>query len=825
MQTLSRELLHTIRQLRKRPGLSFTVLLTLALATGASTLIFSVMEAVLLRPLPFRDPGRLVVVKEAVNLLGSQAADLPAPDVLRFMEETHGFQSAGGFTGAQMEFSGHGEPVQLQVTRLTAGVFPTLGVNPLFGRFFTRREDDASERVAVLSYSLWQHRFHGDRNVLGERVTLDRKPYVVVGVMPREFEFPLATGTLNATQLWVPMSFTPYERQDSGDNWHYGLVARLKNGMTKVQAEADANRIAKSIQAEYPAKWGVNMSAVLVGLKEATVKETRPLIYVLFSAVIVVLLVACANVAGLLLIRAIRRQREVAVQIALGAPASAVVREPMTESLLLSCGGAALGLAFAGMALHGWTRLLPDTLPRVGEIGMNGAVAGFAVTLAMGTGFLCGLAPAFAALRTTVNDALRQSGRSDQGTRHARLRSALVVGEIAVAMVLLTAAGLLVKSFENMREVNPGFRPEHVVTGSYTLPTVRYQSQHQIDGFHQELLARLQRLPGLKAVGLATRMPMSEQGSDRFFEAEGYVRRRGTPDPDAANAYVMGSFLRTMQIPLLRGRYFNDGDTADGPLVVLVNKTLAERYWPGQDPIGKGMRWNPGSKYKRPWMTVVGEVGDTKQGPLDSNNVSQAYEPMDQYNKEFGGLASKLGLHGSSMWIAARTEYDPKYIEGAIRRTVHSMDSQLPVSDMQTMEQAISKTEAPRRFNTVVILLFAFTAIGLAALGIYAVIAFSTAQRTHEIGIRVALGARPFHVMNLVAGGGLKLGLTGCALGVLGSAGTSRLLGKFLFQVSPFDWSVYVAAICGVLLLAGMASLFPALQATKTDPMEALRVE
>ncbi len=825
MQTLTRELIHTIRQFGKQPGFTSIIIFTLALAIGASTLIFSVVEAVLLRPLPFHDPGRVVAVKEHVNLLGEQASDLPAPDVLRFVKETHGFARAGGFTGAQMEFSGHGEPVQLQVTRLTAGVFPTLGVDPILGRFFTQREDEASERVAVLSYRLWQSRFHGDTKVLGQRVALDRKPYVVIGVMPRSFEFPLAAGRLDETQLWVPMSFTPYERQDAGDDWQYGLVARLRNGVTRQQAEAQANRVAKSIQAEYPARWGVTVSASLIGLKEETVKEARPLITVLFSAVMVVLLVACANVAGLLLIRAIRRQREVAVRVALGAPASAVVRQPMTESLLLSCGGAALGVFFADTTLHAWTNLLPDTLPRISEIGINWRVACFAVALAMGTGFLCGLVPAFTALRTTVNDALRQSGRGGQSAEHARMRSALVVGEIAVAMVLLTAAGLLAKSFEQMREVNPGFRPERVVAASYTLPGARYQKQPEIDGFNEELLRRLQRVPGVNTAGLATRLPMSALGSDRFFEAEGYVEPPGTSGADEANAYVVGDFFRAMRIPLLRGRYFNERDTADTSPVIVVNRTLAARYWPGQDPIGKRMRWNPGSHIKRPWMTVVGEVSDTKQGPLDSKNVPQAYEPMAQYNEEFGALASKLGLHGSTMWIAARTAYDPQYVESALRQKVRSMDRQLPVSDMQTMEQAISRTEAPRRFNTTVILLFALTAIGLAALGIYTVMAFSVAQRTHEIGIRVALGAQASNVMNLVVSGGLKLGLIGCVFGVVGAIVTSRWLSTFLFQVSPFDIPVYGVAVCGVLVLAGVASLLPAVRAAAIDPMEALRVE
>jgi len=438
---------------------------------------------------------------------------------------------------------------------------------------------------------------------------------------------------------------------------------------------------------------------------------------------------------------------------------------------------------------------------------------------------LCGLAPAFAALRTSVNDALRQSGRGGQGAGHRRLRSALIVGEIAVAMVLLTAAGLLLESFRNMQVVDPGFVPEHVVTGSYTLQYMNYQNQGQIDRVHDEILQRLQHLPGVKAVGLTSSLPMAEADSTRSFDAEGYTIPQGGPVNDEANAYVVGDFLRAMEIPLLRGRYFNELDTKSAPLVIIVNRTLAEQYWPGQNPIGKRMRWNPGSKIKRPWMTVVGVVADTKQGALDSGNMPQAYEPFAQMDAEYGELASTRGLHGATMRIAVRTAFDPARMESAMRRVLRGLDAQLPLSDVQTMEQAIGRTEAPRRFNTTILLLFAVLAIGLAALGVYAVTAFSVTQRTHEIGIRVALGARSGQVMTLVVSGGLRLGLIGCALGVLGAVGTSRLLGRFLFQVSPFDVPVYCVAVAGMLLLAGAASVIPALRAAAVDPMEALRVE
>jgi putative ABC transport system permease protein len=406
------------------------------------------------------------------------------------------------------------------------------------------------------------------------------------------------------------------------------------------------------------------------------------------------------------------------------------------------------------------------------------------------------------------------------------LRSALVVSEIAIAMVLLTAAGLLAKSFEQMSDVDPGFRPERVLAGSYTLPLVRYPSQQQINGFHEELLSRLQRLPGVKVAGLATSLPMAAPGSVRFFTAEGYRTAEGEPYAGEANSYVVGNFLQAMQISLLRGRYLDAGDTVNSQPVVVVNRTLAEHYWPGQNPIGKRMRWgSENATYRRPWMTVVGEVADTKQGALDAKEMAQAYEPLVQYGVEFGSIAGKLGLHGSSMSFAVRTAYDPQFVESAIRQTVRSIDTQLAVSNMQTMEQAVSKTEAPRRFNTSVISAFALIAVGLAALGIYAVIAFAVAQRKHEIGIRVALGAQASQIMRFVVSGGAKLGLLGCALGILGAVGMSRMLSRFLFQVSPFDVSIYCAAAFGVLLLSLAASLLPARRAAAVDPIEALRAE
>ncbi len=822
MQTLIQELRYTLRQLYKSPGFATTAVLTLALGIGAATSIFSVVEAVLLRPLPFHDPDRLVLVQENVTKLGDPL-NLPAPDVLTFSREAHAFDSMGGFLRGQLELSGNGDPAQIASARLSADVFPTLGVAPMLGRTFTQQEDDQGQTVAVLSYGLWKSRFQGDPAVIGQQIQLDRKPYVVIGVMPRAFEFPLVAGKLNQTQLWVPMSFTPKEKADLADNWQYGLVARIKSGTSQKQAEQDAARVAGQIQQQA----ALTMSASLMPLKESSVQQARPLVRVLFLAVMVVLLIACANLAGLLLVRAIRRHREIALRVALGARSRVLLRQAMLESLVVSIAGGILGILLAAAALHSWVSLLPETLPRVQEIGLDGMVVGFALAVTLATGFLCGIAPAFAAMRTSVNDALKEGARNSSGAGHARLRSILVVGEIATALVLLTAAGLLVRSFARMRSVDPGFQPEHTVVASISLPAEHYHTQTQVDGFDEELLRRLSQLPGTQSVALTSALPMAEPNSTRTFTVEHYIQPAGTTGFNMeSNSYVVGDYFRTMRIPLVRGRYVSEADKATSPLVVVVNRSLAEHYWPGEDPIGKRIKWGPAdSPAQLPWLTVIGEVADTKQGALDSDDWAQAYEPLSQLNASFGPIADQVGVRGRDMRIALRTAMEPEQIENSIRQTVWSLDRQLAITRMQSMEEAISETEAPRRFNTMVLTAFALGAVLLAVLGIYAVIAFSAAQRIQEMAIRMALGAQRSNVMRLVLATGIQLAGAGCAIGLIGGLIASRLLRSFLFKVSPFDPVVFIVAIASVVVLTLIASLVPARRVASIDPMQALRTE
>ncbi len=801
----------------------------LALGIGATTAIFSIVEGVLLRPLPFPEPDRLVSlgdILEGASRGSTSIGGVTAPDILNYTRDTQSFAGLGGYRNDSFELSGAGEPAIINAGRMTTGVFTALEVAPLMGRVFTQQEDDQHQQVAVLSFSTWQNRFHGDPQILGTKILLDRKPYVVIGVMPAGFEFPLNPGHLNQSELWIPMSFEPDQFTTGGSSWQYGMVGRLKRGVSVEQATSDAERVAEETMRNYPAYMrSLHITANVKPLHDATVAGARPLIRALFLAVCVVLLIACANLAGLLLVRAIRQQREMAVRLALGATATTLLRQAILESLVLSVTGAAVGLALAAVALKAGLSLLPETLPRADEIGLNWIVVGFALFLALFTGVLCGLAPAFAALRTSVSDTLKEGGRTgSSGGGHGRLRSALVIVEIAVAMALAAASGLLLRSFEKMREVELGFRPDHTLTAEYSLPRKQYPTQMAVDSFNQELLRRLGQLPGVSAVGVTTRLPASDIHSNSAFVVDGFVPPKGAGMTLGTPTYVDGDYFKAMGISLQRGRFLTPDDKLGSQMVVVVNRKLAEHYWPGQNPLGKRMRMGL-QETPTPWLTVVGEVGDVKLGAPDEDTTEQIYEPMAQGLAAYGSMVPSEALAGDSGYITLRTELPPEQIENSLRATVRSIDSQLPLNDVQTMEHAISDTEATRRFYTALIAAFAAAAMLLAGLGIYSVIAFSVALRSHEIAIRMALGSPRSAVVRLVLASGAKLALAGCAIGLLAAVAVSRLLGSFLFEVSPLDPLVLVLAAILVLLLALAACLLPARRAASVDPMQALRTE
>ena len=819
---------YTFRRLRKSPGFTVTAILMLALGIGATTAIFSIVEGVLLRPLPFPDPDRLVILGDVLE--GSHCAScahssVTAPDIRNYMRDTQSFSHLGGYRGRLFELSGTGDPAAVNATRMSSEVFAALGVPPLLGRTFTQREDEEHQQVAVLSYGMWQSRFHGDANALGSKILLYRKPYTVIGVMPRDFEFPLNPGHVNQSELWLPLSLQPEEfTAGSAASWNSRMVGRLKPGITAEQAQSDAERVAGETMRDYPAHMrSLRIHAVVTPLQEDTVEQARPLVRTLFFAVMVVLLIACANLAGLLLVRAIRRRRELAVRLALGAGAATLLRQAIVESMVLSIAGGGIGLALAAAALRVGVSRLPQTLPRIDEIGLNWPVMLFALGLALLTGFLCGLAPAFAAIRTSVNETLKE-GRGISGSGHARLRSALVVAEIAVALTLLTASGLLLRSFEKMRDVKLGFRPDNTLAALYVLPQQQYRTQSAIDEFTKTLLNDLGQLPGVDAVGITSFLPAAGNSWSIPFTMEGYVPAKGAGLNMAAMSLVEDDPFEALGIRVLRGRVFTESDNAGSQLVALVNRKMAERYWPGQDPIGKRLRRGlPDTA--TPWMTVVGEVDDVKLGSRDAETMPQVYQPVTQTVASEGVFASLGELNATDGWIVLRSRMDPEQMENTLRATLRKIDPQLPLYQMQTMEHAISNSEAPRRFHTVLISSLAMAAVLLSVLGIYGVIAFSVALREQEMAVRMALGCQRSGVILVILSSGARLAAVGCGFGLLGAVAASRLLRSFLFEVSPFDPAVLALSAIAMLLLSLAASAVPARRASSTDPMLALRGE
>ena len=821
---------YTFRQLRKSPGFTATAILMLALGIGATTAIFSIVEGVLLRPLPFPDPDRIAILGDVLE--GSHCAScvhstVTAPDIRNYMRDTQTFTHLGGYQGAGFELSGTGDPMAVNATRMSGEVFAVLGVPPLLGRTFTQQEDEEHQQVAVLSYGMWRTRFHGDAKVLGSKVLLDRKPYTVIGVMPRNFEFPLKPGHADQSELWVPLSLQPEEfTGGSAASWTFRMVGRLKPGITAAQAQSDAERVARETMRSYPAfMQSLRIHSIVMPLHEDTVEQARPLVRTLLLAVIVVLLIACANLAGLLLVRSIRRRREIAVRLALGARSATLLRQAIVESMVLSIAGGGIGLGLAAVALRVSVSLLPETLPRINEISLDWPVMLFALGLALLTGFLCGLAPAFAAIRTSVNKTLKEGGRTGTpGSGHARLRSALVVAEIAVALMLLSTSGLLLRSFEKMRDVDLGFRPDNTLAAVFDLPRSQYATQSAVDEFSEDLLRNLRQLPGVEAVGTTSLLPAAGNGMGIAFTIEGYVPAKGAGLNMAAMSMVRGDPFQALGMRLQRGRLFTESDNAGSQLVAVVSRKMAERYWPSQDPIGKRLRRGM-PETATPWMTVVGEVDDIKLGAPDEETTPQVYQPIMQAVASEGVFAAPGELSATNGWIVLRSRVAPEQMENMLRAAVQKIDPQLPLYQMQTMEHAISDSEAPRRFNTVLISSFAIAAVLLSVLGIYAVIAFSAALREQEMAVRMALGCQRSGVLMLILSSSVKLAAVGCALGLLGAVAASRLLRSFLFEVSPFDPGVLALSAMAMLLLALAASALPARRASSTDPMLALRGE
>jgi predicted permease len=622
------------------------------------------------------------------------------------------------------------------------------------------------------------------------------------------------------------MSFTQGELENGKGSWNFRMVGRLKPGISVAQGQQDAELVTQEITRALPAEiqGSLHIHAGVQRLDEITVQTARPLVRALFLAVAVVLFIACANLAGLLLVRVIHRRREISVRLALGASSAAVLRQNLVETLALSISGGLLGLLIAAVALRAGISSLPETLPRIDSISLDWKVVGFALMLAIVTGLLCGLAPALAATRTDVNETLKEGGRTGTAGGHARLRSTLVVAELAVALVLLTGAGLLLRSFEKLRGVDLGFRTDHVLTASYSLPDQQYSTQAAVDAFNRRLLEKLRQLPSVEAAGLTTTLPATGNDSNSGFVAEGYNPPKGAELQLGWPAQIQGDYFQALGIPLVRGRSFTEADRADSPFVVIVNRGLAEHYWPGEDPIGKrlhvGVRATP-----LPWMTVVGVIGDIKQTTADGDTKPQFYQPPSQFKATLGPFAPPNALVGNGGSIVMRSAMPPEQMADSLRTTVRSIDPQLPLTQVESMDRVVAEGQAPQRFNTALISSFAATAVLLAVLGIYSVIAFSAALRTQEMAIRLALGSQRSSVMRLILVSGAKLGLAGCVIGGIGAIFATRLLRSLLFHVDPLDPLVLVLAAVSIFALTLLASLLPARRAAAVEPMQALRME
>ena len=824
MSALGQTLRIALRQLWKAPGFTLTVVLTLALGIGATTAVFSLIEGVLLRPLPFRDSGRLMLIGD--HLGGRDGIGVTAREIETYTAATTAFASIGGYTGKDYETpAGEGNtPDEISGMRLTAGVFPTLGVEPLLGRVFTREEENGNRMVAIISYATWLNRFHRDAAILGRTIDLDNRPYTVIGVMPRDFEFPVQVGRLNHTELWVPMSLTREELAQAHEGvWAYQMVARLKEGTTVQQAASDVDRIAQVISRNFPPSMAaIRIRGDAVPLRERVAGNVRPMLNALLGAVGIVLLMACVNVAGLLLVRAIRRRREYALRLALGAGSGRILRESVVEGTVLSIAGGLIGLALATGIVRVALHLLPESMPRIDEIAINGTVVGFALLLALVTGLLCSLAPAFAATRTGVMESLKQSSLSTTGAgSHARLRSALVVVEIAIALVLLTSSGAFLRSFEKMRSVDPGFQPEHVLVAWYQLPMTRYSTFASAELFRHAVVERLEGKSRIAAAGLTNSLPASGFSGQAAYTIE------GAPIASwklifATFGTVSGDYFRAMGIPLLDGRYFTRDDRANTPLVVIVNTSMAKHSWPGQRAIGKRMHvGNPRKGY--PWATVVGVIADTKLGARDEPSGDQWYVPDEQPATLFGSDVAEALQQPADGYIVVRSALPPEQMIDTLRATVAEIDPSLALTDVKSMEEVMTNVEAPRRFNTDLITIFAVGGLLLAITGIYAVVAFSVSQRTQEIAIRMAVGAQRAGIARLVLLSGAKLAMLGCGLGVIGSVAVSRIISAFLFGVSATDPLIYAGSVALMLFVALLASAQPAIRAASADPADALR--
>ncbi len=811
MSTLWQDIRYGWRMLWKSPGFTLVALLTVALGIGANTALFSVVNAVLLRPLPFAQPAALV------NLWGTDPQADSTRDSVSYLtfadwrEQNHVFTSVAAYSNTFATLTGHDAPEALDGLLAAPELFQTLAVQPVAGRAYTAQDAQTGDAPVVISYELWQRRFGGRADIAGQPITLDGLPRTILGVLPARFTFPLDASS--PKDFWRPLD--PNELMNTKRGASYlNVIARLKPGVTMQQAQAEMDTIAGRLAAQYPEQ-NAGHGVQLISTYEETVGGVRPALLVLLGAVGFVLLIACANVANLLLARATRRQREFAVRTALGASRWRVVRQLLTESLLLSCMGGVIGLLLALWGVDALAGVLPEDVPRVREIALDGRVLVFTLVVAVVTGLVFGLAPAFAAARLDVNEALKESGRgAGGGWRRNRLRSFLVVAEIGLSLVLLVGAGLLLKSFVRLRAINPGFDADGVLTLSVALPEATYATPAAQANFFQQLLARMAAAPGVEASAGVFPLPFSGDNARANFEIAGQPAASAGETPNALSYIITPDYLRALRIPVRNGRAFTERDTATAPRVVLINETFARRFFAGADPIGRRLTVASFADLTKPaTCEIVGIVGDVKHNGLDDESEAECYLPYQQATISFLSL------------VVRSKQGNPTALVAGAREAVAQLDKDLPITDIKPMNEWLAASIAPRRFNLLLLGAFGLLAFCLATVGIYGVMSYVVAQRTHELGIRLALGAQPRDVLRLVVGQGLLLSFLGVAAGLLGALALTRVLASLLFGVTATDPLVFAGTALLLMLVALVACYIPARRATKVDPLIALRHE
>ena len=809
LSQFKQDLRYGLRMLVKNKAFTVVAVLTLGLGIGANTAIFSVVNAVLLRPLPFEQPDRLVMVWQTNVQTGSLQDPASFLNLVDWQQQNQVFEQIAAFMPRGISLTDIDEPEQLPGSFVSANLFPALGVTPTLGRTFLPDEDrPGGGRAVILSHGLWQRRFGGDPGIIGKALTLDGASHTVVGVMPADFQFPIpGQFPIPPTQLWVPLAIDPGQA-NRGDRSLFA-VGRLKSGVTVGQAQAEMTLIARRLEQQYPdANTGSGVK--VVPLHEQVVGRLRPALLVLLGAVGFVLLIACANVASLLLSRAAARQKEIAIRAALGAGRLRLVRQLLTETVLLTLMGGTLVLLLAYGGMDSLKAGLPPNLPRADEISIDRQVLGFSFVVSLFTGLLFGLVPAWQASRPDLNEVLKEGGGKGAGGQgRSRARNVLAVAEVAAALVLLVGAGLLIKSFYRLQQVNLGFNPERALSVPFALPPVRYRDGGARLAFVEQVAQRLKGLPGVQAVGGVTTLPLSMNYSTGTFAVEGRP-----PDPGESNIanvrVATPDYFRAMEIPLIGGRAFTEEDTFQAPAVTVINETLARRYWPGEDPIGK--RIISPARADGTLTTVVGVVGDVRNDGLDDEPKPELYFPYAQNPQ-------------THMFIVVRTANDPAGLMAAVRREVWAVDKNLPLSDLSTLEQLLDKTIAQRRFNLLLLGMFAGVALVLAAVGIYGVMSYAVTQRIHEIGVRMALGAQTSNVLRMVVGQGIRLALVGIAIGLGAALALTRLMASLLYEVSATDPLTFAVIALMLAAVALVACYVPARRATRVDPMVALRYE